>query len=532
MAKVPLNKNRSKGAREELSYPASPRSKKWIVNLLPVLEGYNYNFAEIIQLVKSCDYNNEKIQQEVDRIMEINIGHEQGEWTVVKPQQKVKPAPSTKGHKTGGHGFRRDGAKPGHVPETKSRRQRNAKDTTQPMLVKQTVEVITSAAPGATQPIQALGKEVNKNTKDKKQGRDTHKDTNHKDVGKDVNKSHQQNAKKIFPVQWAALLKSKPEDTNLQASPAVKSTEAGKSKAGRKTVEEKVLEKSTNSVKVDDPRDVDAIALAQAEETLKKIEVQAQQKLLASAKAAIDISPTHHHLDLSPKHPQGRQSLVDLGDMSPVVMPKPLSGDIDASSLFVFFDDDSSKGNGWSTSSPAAPYQQPSGTRRDNYSRASNLVSSESNFININLQHEGNPLVSHDVPNIQQHDQLDSLPGYSSQLQQNSTHDGSFQGHWQMSYYGNRYSNTKHQPFSYGYEEEKHKNYRQSGNDHYAAKDNRHPVNGVYVNYSYQPERLQSPPGLVGFYTPQQPFYGFPNSTGQANPHPPSDSMTSSMWRN
>ncbi|EKX72984.1 conserved hypothetical protein [Theileria equi strain WA] len=88
MARTDFKKEGPKGQKkEEIKYPCSPRSQKWIGNLLPVLESYNYNYSEIIQLVRNCDYNADKIQEEVERIMEMNIGHEQGEWEVVRPSR-------------------------------------------------------------------------------------------------------------------------------------------------------------------------------------------------------------------------------------------------------------------------------------------------------------------------------------------------------------------------------------------------------------------------------------------------------------
>ncbi|KAK2195106.1 hypothetical protein BdWA1_003408 [Babesia duncani] len=85
-------KTNDKKAVEEINYPCSPRSQKWLVNLLPVLESYNYSYAETIELVKSCNYNSDKIQEEVVRIMDLNIGHEQGAWKEVKCRQATKTA--------------------------------------------------------------------------------------------------------------------------------------------------------------------------------------------------------------------------------------------------------------------------------------------------------------------------------------------------------------------------------------------------------------------------------------------------------
>nr|BAN65774.1 hypothetical protein [Babesia bovis] len=253
MAKIPMNKHRGKGSREEVTYPGSPRSQKWVGNLLPVLEGYNYNHTEIIQLVKACDYNGEKIQQEVDRIMEINIGHEQGEWTVVKPQ-KVKNSPTAKGSKGTGNNFRREGNKVGYVPEVKTqRRPKNVKDTSPSVLVNQAVGIVTSSATVASTvvtPVEtAVEMENFKNKREKKPIRDNQKDSSSKDGWNEVQKHPQQNSKKPFPMQWAALLKTKPEDTTIELPPGVTSPEAPpQPKQSKKPVEPKPVQQETKAV--------------------------------------------------------------------------------------------------------------------------------------------------------------------------------------------------------------------------------------------------------------------------------------------
>ncbi|UKK01388.1 hypothetical protein MACK_002202 [Theileria orientalis] len=97
-------KKESRAKKEELKYPCSPRSQKWISNLLPVLESYNYNYMDIIKLVKGCDYNADKIQIEVERIMQMKLGHEQGEWELVKPNTKSEKNPS-KSQSSGSNSF-------------------------------------------------------------------------------------------------------------------------------------------------------------------------------------------------------------------------------------------------------------------------------------------------------------------------------------------------------------------------------------------------------------------------------------------
>ncbi|ORM40599.1 uncharacterized protein BXIN_2065 [Babesia sp. Xinjiang] len=527
MVKVKSNSNRDKDDREELSYPGSPRSQKWIGNLLPVLERYNYNYAEIVQLVKACDYNGEKIQQEVDRIMEINIGHEQGEWTVVKPQQRVKSFPSTKGERTVGNGMRRDAGKNARSTDVKPpRRQRNVREVAQTAIFKETVEIVTTAAPVlsvvAAAQQHSSEKERTRTSREKKEGREARKDAAPKEIRKEPQKlNHQPGIKKALPVQWASLLKKPSEDdTSVPATapppPPAAPPENTQAKAKKKPIEKAVTEPLVKAVAPESKRDVEAVALAQAEEALKKLEVSERTKVEQPSQNKLLPPPKQHHPDHKPQQQRSRPATVEVDEVSPVIMPRPLPAGIDASAMFTYFDEEPPKTNVWTPTSPVASYQQSSVGRRDHkYFRGSHLGRADhASRLNM-LHHDGSALVAHDPGNMQQHEQLDSWPGYGSHMQQDSAHDGNFHGHWQMGYYGNRYSNPKHQAFTYGYENDKHKTYRQGGHDHYGPKDNRHHVNGVYVNYGYQHERIQSPPGLVGFYTAQQPFYGFPNSAAQ-----------------
>lgn len=58
----------------------SPRSRKAVDRLLPVLECYNYGAAEVRDLALSCGFDELRIEDAVSRIMEEGQNHEQGEW--------------------------------------------------------------------------------------------------------------------------------------------------------------------------------------------------------------------------------------------------------------------------------------------------------------------------------------------------------------------------------------------------------------------------------------------------------------------
>ncbi|SIO73254.1 conserved Plasmodium protein, unknown function [Babesia microti strain RI] len=73
----------------------SPRSKEWVGNLFPVLECYNFTLPEILMLIKRNEYNADKIQNAVSVIMQVQGGHEQGQWQTVgvkppKPKEQDK----------------------------------------------------------------------------------------------------------------------------------------------------------------------------------------------------------------------------------------------------------------------------------------------------------------------------------------------------------------------------------------------------------------------------------------------------------
>lgn len=525
MGKSGSNKNNVNESGDDIKYPGSPRSQKWIGNLLPVLERYNYNYAEIIQLVKSCDYNGDKIQDEVDRIIEINIGHEQGEWTVVKKPERVKQTSGTKTDKGVNVASRKGGNKINGTKESKPpRKLANVKGSAQLLANTEVVGAVPTAekvtAPPAIQAHAHPAKEPHKVPKEKEQSTDVRKQVPHKDVAKEVPKQPPQTSgqKKAFPVQWASLLKSGPSEEKVVEQPApprqVRPADNTEGIAPKTTRKKKAAEPATDTkTKPESPKvkpDIEAIALAQAEETLKNLEL---------------VEP----VKTEKPHP----ALVEVADeIPPVVMPKTLAPSIDPTLMFGCFEEDAHKSGAWPANSSLGHYQQPSQIRQSygKYSRSSHQLRADPTVAPNLLHHEADAFVHHEVRAMHQ-EHVDTLHGDSSHMHDNAQETG-FPAQWQMSYYGNRYSNSKHQPFSYAYEEDKHKQYRQGGNEHYGQKDSRHPINGVYFNYGYQPDRLQTPPGLVGFYTPQQPFYGFPNSTSQGNHPGASDSMTSSMWRN
>merc|ERR550514_852872 len=58
----------------------SPRSKRLISELSPVLEAYGYGEADIYNLLKRCGFEENRIQAAVSNILEEKSGHEQGEW--------------------------------------------------------------------------------------------------------------------------------------------------------------------------------------------------------------------------------------------------------------------------------------------------------------------------------------------------------------------------------------------------------------------------------------------------------------------
>lgn len=560
--------------REDLNYPASPRSQKWISNLLPVLEHYNYNYAEIIQLVKACDYNGDKIQNEVDRIMEVNIGHEQGEWTVVKQPERAKPA-ATKAAKAVPPSSRKEPVKASVPKETKQQRypvtvkgslRSNVKKETKVDTPAEPVPAPVTApapapkveAPSTTETPSPPPKESQKSATEKpatKKDSETPKKTPAKQIAKDASKPAQSNAKKGFPLKWASLLKTVTTEEEEEeaaekavqppASAAEEVVESTPAKSNVSVVKEETPAPELKQ-KVESPKrqahskaqsqkqpqqqqqaqpqlqtepkpqnDIDAITLAQAEEALKKLEFCEEEK-------AEEASPIR-----SPVPPPA-QPVVE--EVIPVLMPKPLSAGIDATLMFGCFEEETQKPSTWTQTSAFTNYQQPTQTRREygKYSRTTQDLRAENAVSHNLLHHETDPLAHHDVGRLH-HDPNDTLHVDSSHMQE-STHQANFPAQWQMGYYGSRYSNTKQQAFTYGYDEDKHKVYRQGANDHYGQKDSRHHMNGIYFNYGYQPERLQNPPGLLGFYTPQQPYYGFPNSGTQANPPGASDSMAS-MWR-
>lgn len=99
-------------------------------------------------------------------------------------------------------------------------------------------------------------------------------------------------------------------------------------------------------------------------------------------------------------------------------------------------------------------------------------------------------------------------------------------GHWQGSYY-ERF-NKQQLVYTYNEETDKSKSFQMPESSAQYPQKERDPVNGVYFNYPYANDRLQNPPGLVGYYTTPQPYYGF-NGTNHANS---TNNISSSMWQN
>ncbi|KAK1441945.1 hypothetical protein BgAZ_502770 [Babesia gibsoni] len=518
MVKSDVNNMASKEDKEDVTYPGSPRSQVWIGNLFPILDQYNYTYNDIVQLLKACDYNGEKIQNEVDRIMEINVGHEQGEWTVVKQPEKAKMTNGKSG-KNSNAGTPKEHGKASVGKDNKQQRT--------PVAARRSAQQAKADLSGASNTPSAHAAKVNHQStvkspsmsaKEQKESlaakgkqqesSQTRKPLPTKELPKEAPKLQQQSSsKKGFPLQWASLLKTvtTEEEVVANGNGVNADSKTRKMKKGEEYLSESQRKSESPKSKVN--ASIDAITFAQAEEALKKLEFGGGKKVDRSP--AISVSVVEEAL--------------------PVVMPKPLSTGVDAAMMFGCFDEDIQKPSTWTQTSPVHYHQHPQPRREyTKYSRNAHLRPEATIPRNL-LHHETSNMVNHDMGNMH-HDQNDALHGDSSHIQEN-THDASFQPQWQMGYYGNRYSNTKHQSFSYSYEDEKHKAYRQGGNDHY-EKDGHHQMNGLYFNYGYQPDRLQTPPGLVGFYNPQQPFYGFPNTNNQKTHPGASDSMTTSMWRN
>ncbi|KAF7458784.1 hypothetical protein HWI79_631 [Cryptosporidium felis] len=63
--------------------PMSPRTAKWVRELTPVLEPYNFNLNEISDLIRRCHYDAGQIELAVGNVIEDFSGHESGQWTKV-----------------------------------------------------------------------------------------------------------------------------------------------------------------------------------------------------------------------------------------------------------------------------------------------------------------------------------------------------------------------------------------------------------------------------------------------------------------
>ncbi|KAK9171144.1 Uncharacterized protein cmbei_8004510 [Cryptosporidium meleagridis] len=63
--------------------PMSPRTAKWVRELTPVLEPYNFNLNEISDLIHRCHYDANQIELAVGNVIEDFSGHESGQWTKV-----------------------------------------------------------------------------------------------------------------------------------------------------------------------------------------------------------------------------------------------------------------------------------------------------------------------------------------------------------------------------------------------------------------------------------------------------------------
>lgn len=63
--------------------PMSPRTAKWVRELTPVLEPYNFNLNEISDLIRRCHYDANQIELAVGNVIEDFSGHESGQWTKV-----------------------------------------------------------------------------------------------------------------------------------------------------------------------------------------------------------------------------------------------------------------------------------------------------------------------------------------------------------------------------------------------------------------------------------------------------------------
>lgn len=66
----------------------SPRGRKWVEDVHPLLEFFNFSQRDVYALVKSAEYDLDRVQQAVAAIVEEKKGHEQGSWEVVRTKQQ------------------------------------------------------------------------------------------------------------------------------------------------------------------------------------------------------------------------------------------------------------------------------------------------------------------------------------------------------------------------------------------------------------------------------------------------------------
>uniref|UniRef100_A0A3B0N0P9 Uncharacterized protein n=1 Tax=Theileria annulata TaxID=5874 RepID=A0A3B0N0P9_THEAN len=391
-------KKESRGKKEELKYPCSPRSQKWINNLLPVLESYNYNYLDIVKLVKNCDYNAEKIQVEVERIVQMNLGHEQGEWEVVKPNTKGEKATS----------------------KTQPNPQRNLPNSSK-----------------------FKGKSYVKEEGLKKNSKVSPKVR----LDSKPEKSETEEDKKELLTSWASLLKRDPVATGSNTTPTLSQNKSQQTSA-RESINS--ASSSLNYAPVDSLNNLNP----------------SMSGMPSDLNSSMSGTLTEQRLD-------EKSRLNDrVGRMRPpVVMPKEFKFS-ESKLTFGCLEDEL-----WSKPWPDwqhRDFQKP----RPTSSRLQSDV-----FPNY---YERKSMVYYDDPNAKKYDRFQVTSNASS-------------------------TSTHQQPASTA-----NTGSMSSANLSNLTKDNVGFGGGVYFNYPYSSERLQNPPGLVSYYTPQ-PFYGFGNSNANNN---------------
>ncbi|KEP63803.1 UNVERIFIED_CONTAM: hypothetical protein HHA_230940 [Hammondia hammondi] len=76
------------GSDENSVTDLSPRSQKWVEDVHPLLEFFNYSKRDVYALVQRAEYDQDRVQQAVAEIVEEKKGHEQGSWEVVLTKQQ------------------------------------------------------------------------------------------------------------------------------------------------------------------------------------------------------------------------------------------------------------------------------------------------------------------------------------------------------------------------------------------------------------------------------------------------------------